>query len=63
MSEWISVKNRLPDTTGIYFVYMPNNAEEQYGTDVYIKSQHTWAFNQTYITYWMPIPTLPESEN
>lgn len=63
MSEWISVKNRRPETTGIYFVYMPNNAERQYDTDVYIEPQHTWACNQTYITHWMPIPTLSESED
>lgn len=63
MTEWISVKDRRPKTTGIYFVYMPNNAEQQYGTDVYIEPQHTWAFNQTYITHWMLIPTLPESDD
>lgn len=63
MSEWISVKNRRPETTGIYFVYMPNNAERQYDTDVYIEPQHTWACNQTYITHWMPLPEKPESED
>jgi hypothetical protein len=60
VSKWISIKDRLPVTTGIYFVYMPNNAEQQYGTDVYIELQHTWACNQTYITHWMPLPKLPK---
>lgn len=55
--KWVSVKDRRPDTTGTYLVYMSNNA--QYGTDVYIEPQHTWAFNQASITHWMPFELIP----
>lgn len=61
MSEWISVNDRLPDKTGDYLVFCSN---WNFITISYFREKTTWAKNNKYITYWMPLPELPkESDN
>lgn len=53
--ELISVKDKSPEKTGTYIVYMADG----FDVDVYIEPQHTWAFNQASITHWMPFELIP----
>lgn len=57
-SKWISVKDRLPEETNIYLVYLRNN----YGIelDFYSVSDDRFHRNPELVDYWMKIPPLPE---
>lgn len=57
--ELISVKDKRPEKTGTYLVYMADG----FSVDVYIEPQHTWAFNQASITHWMPFELIPPKED
>lgn len=63
MSEWISVKDRLPEHKGDYLVYwestnqwglLSNNIET-----VYFRGKTQWAKRNDDITHWMPLPEKP----
>lgn len=53
MSEWISVKDKLPDTTGNYLVY---NGAVIYCS--FLNSNKQWN-SWSDITHWMPLPEPP----
>ncbi|MBQ1295712.1 MAG: DUF551 domain-containing protein [Clostridiales bacterium] len=63
MSGWISVKDRLPEKSGIYLVY-GNRGNGKTAIDtadfaVYQGYFSLWNFD---VTHWMPLPQEPESE-
>ena len=66
MSEWISVKDRLPEEDGSYLVY----EAKYFGTGVYIgwfnnKKQYFTdeeSSNVQNVDYWMPMPEPPKGE-
>ena len=68
MSEWISVKERLPEawrtddgTLVNYLVYMP-----EYSVDVgnYVRPANVWVCMglPCKVTHWMPLPEPPKEE-
>lgn len=68
-SEWISVKERLPEIPGEYLVaYHPCHWDNVYpgirvGTDLF-RGRTTWAKKKYQrITHWMPLPEPPEEES
>ncbi len=61
MSEWISVKDRLPSTIGHYIAYSPGMI-----TWVFFSSNKKWCFDNTFlkgVTHWMPLPKPPEDKD
>ena len=61
MSEWISVKDRLPEPCKAVLVY--GKAGDMVNLKVdYITECGMWA-NSFTVTYWMPLPQKPESED
>lgn len=50
MSEWISVKDRLPEEQGYYIDI------------VYFRGKTKWAKGNERVTHWMPLPELPKGE-
>lgn len=54
MSEWISVSERLPEKDGRYLV-----VEEHCSNWVGVSSMRHGKFDMD-VTYWMPLPTVPE---
>ena len=58
--EWISVKDRLPDEDTWVLVYSKQGSYMNLKVD-YIHDGR-W-FNSLLVTHWMPLPTLPESED
>lgn len=67
MSEWISVKDRLPESEGAYIVYTDRGSvfvEHFYPTkrfrDDYIR-EAAWSHQgKTRVTHWMPLPKPPK---
>ncbi len=58
MSEWISVKDRLPEIDGIYLIiketgmgYSDKVAVCEYG--------FKYGFDRVGVTHWMPLPEPP----
>ena len=75
MSEWISVKDRLPEYKTPYDVVLVCDANDVYGDinyaiawrneprkggDIWCFSTDLWA--DQFVTHWMPLPELPEEE-
>lgn len=69
MAEWISVKDRLPESKGQYIVaYHPcywNNVQENticVGMDSFM-GKTRWAKNKFQrVTHWMPLPEPPKMD-
>lgn len=66
MSEWISVKDRLPETAGEYLVvYHPCywdavREELRVGIDTF-RGKTAWAKKKYQrVTHWMPLPESPK---
>ena len=62
MSEWISVKDKLPDTKGYYLVAIPNTWREVTEWSIitlYFRGKTKWATCNGHITHWMPLPDNP----
>jgi hypothetical protein len=69
MSEWISVKDRLPEAYKLVLCCAVGKLDTTYG---YIEEDKTWTCNDepedsltkidhiSFITHWMPLPKPPE---
>ena len=57
MSEWISVKDELPNRDIRVLVYIP----EMNGSDCNIQISKGWGVSK-YVTHWMPLPEPPEGD-
>lgn len=71
MSDWISVKDRLPRRGYSVLVYVPSKpGQEADGSHVYLemargdprKCSGWLRFNSNDVTYWMPLPEPPTGE-
>lgn len=69
MNDWISVKDKLPKRRGNYFVCGKwESGKRSVGEVEFCKDKGeeegyfrtAWNFD---VTHWMPLPTLPESED
>ena len=77
MSEWISVKDKLPEAHGVYIVYVKDE-NSPYGEGIWYKNivalaeyafgEWTWYENGNeyditdIVTHWMPLPDPPRME-
>lgn len=64
MSEWISVKDRLPKKSGMYLVCHVDGRRK---SAFWLSSKQIWRGCEAYstltnITYWMPIPEPPKMD-
>lgn len=61
MSEWISVKDRLPEDNQRAIVYRPEMSESDVGA---VSVQFGWNCKRkkTDITHWMPLPEPPKED-
>ena len=59
MSEWISVKDRLPEHKGYYLVYWQRYGSRDYIEIIYFRGKSRWATANDIITHWMPLPEKP----
>ena len=70
--QWISVKDRLPNTNGEYLVFRPNFGERGTISICYFDGQNTWHDNDRVdfsrilkpedASYWMPLPEQPKED-
>lgn len=62
MSEWISVKDRLPDIGIEVLVYLSSYNGGSIRTDQRYTNQ-SWMWYEDYdITHWMPLPEPPKTQ-
>lgn len=65
MSEWISVKDKLPELRIPVLVYLKNSelqvAIMSTSNNWYISDEWNNSFLHEYITHWMPLPSPPKS--
>ena len=75
MSEWISVKDRLPEKSSTFVLALTASGELSVGRNIIVAdyihpvNEPCGAFIQAYgdeldmlnITHWMPLPELPRS--
>ena len=60
MSEWISVKDRLPENDSCILIY-----DGDVGICIYYKGkfqdfdENGYPFEKRYVTHWMPLPEPP----
>lgn len=62
MSEWISVKERLPEPLANILCYFAN----EHRTDIsWMDHSGYFAFEESYgkVTHWMPLPPPPGEED
>jgi hypothetical protein len=57
MSEWISIKDKLPDKDGRYLV-VENWVSDSFWIGVCSLRNGKW--DTTHITHWQELPELPE---
>lgn len=64
--KWIPVKERLPERTSDYMVYLSKPMDGKQvpigrGVVTYITADERWAIHYPYIvTHWMPLPESPK---
>jgi len=61
-TNWISVKDRLPEKSGRYLIYFPERSTSPMDA-IWNVHEKTWGrdFDRTeYVTHWMPIPEPPQ---
>lgn len=63
MSEWISVKDKMPEKSGIYLVYGNwESGKTAIDTADFAVHQGYFSLWDFTVTHWMPLPPKPESE-
>lgn len=61
MAEWISVKERLPESDSWVLVFIKGKRTAGIiETDRYYDGE--FAFSEGKVTYWMPLPEPPKGE-
>lgn len=73
MTDWISVKDRLPEAEGAYLVFAPSytggssSGKEYHSGRMFSMWRHgKWSIEVGYhkrpgcVTHWMPLPEPPE---
>ena len=68
MTEWISVKDRLPEDDGFYLVYTTDGFVSEWQVDeFYLDTNYGWIGERFApdwkVTHWMPLPELPQVNN
>ena len=70
MNDWISVKDRLPETGGYYLVHQmnPRFKTSFIQTARYSETRGTWLGAQAlcsldFVTHWMPLPEPPKEDD
>lgn len=63
--EWISVKDRLPEESGLYLtyggIYYNEKTKSEFLKVVRFKNNFICDFNPcAYVTHWMPLPEPPK---
>lgn len=73
MSEWISVKERLPEVSGDYLVAILDRRRKSYTRDTAYIVDGQWQVGtfdfypvedlgrREYVTHWMPLPPAPQT--
>jgi hypothetical protein len=63
-SEWISVKDRLPEESGRYLVYAKEGERETHRTIAPFHKAFHLSGRMAYwkVTHWMPLPEPPKEE-
>lgn len=59
MTEWISVKDRLPDKAGYYLTTI-QDALAMTKAAWYSQKANQFSCDIIYPTHWMPLPELPK---
>lgn len=60
-NEWISVKDRLPESKGFYLIAVTNEHGRRYSKTAYYMGNGKWFVKQK-ATHWMPSPEPPKGE-
>jgi hypothetical protein len=67
MSDWISVKDRLPDRSDYYWAWIVRG--EPWGDELFFDAgRGRWLHEEcghevSSVSHWMPLPDPPEDEN
>jgi hypothetical protein len=59
MSEWISVKDRLPETEQYVLAYH-NSCYPRERVDFFSETSKRWMMSAGDVTHWMPLPEAPK---
>lgn len=68
MSKWISVMDAMPDTSGIYLIFIPSAYVGRFmAVSYYNKPINRWFAAEAHaysdgVTHWMPLPGPPDTE-
>ena len=66
VQEWISVKDRLPEESGMYIVTANDGHAQRVSFVLWQKKNRTWnltgARSYWRVTHWQPLPQPPEGE-
>ncbi|HDR1925741.1 TPA: DUF551 domain-containing protein [Pasteurella multocida] len=62
---WISVKDRLPEKSGMYLIYInpllsKGTGAHQIRSDIYDTSLKEYGFTYDSVTHWQPLPPIPK---
>ena len=66
VQEWVSVKDRLPEESGMYIVTANDGHAQRVSFVQWQNKNRTWNLNgaRSYwrVTHWMPMPQPPKGE-
>ena len=61
LPKWISVKDRLPEEEGLYWVAVVNDHERKYSKTAWYHGHGNWFLRQK-VTHWQYLPQPPKGE-